>query len=310
MRHLNRRLAVPAVVVGLIVPLASAQDQASGGAWETQVIPVSHVDARTLAQSLMQLEFPVRASAPDSSRLILQGTSSDIKRALNLVGELDTPTVPATAAEESIAYIPLGQVPTDDLMSLVNAVAPGGFDTAYALDEVNKLLVVRAAQPTINRVRELVKAVDRPAKSMTIEFFFIRGSIATGGGMESQVPPVLKPVADTLRANGMGGMSLLAPIIVNVHEGHDFQTESALALEDETRLNFYIEGTAHSPAGGESVQLEAKAHVTNIDSKDRVFTTQTTVAANLGAYTILAAAPGSAGGTNAIALAIRVTNSD
>jgi len=306
----------------LIYSDGRAQEKAPApAAEETMVVAVSNIDARGVQNALNQLGFELMIAAPDAGRLVLRGQPEEIGRAVQLVRQLDEPEVPASS-KESVAYLPLGNSPIKGIMGMVETVAPSGPGTAYALDQINRTLVVRANEATIGKVRELVKAVDRPAETLKVEFFFMRGTVLSeDGGGKGEVPPWLKPVAEALASGGFQNLTLLTPVSITTRPGEDFTSTSALVSGDE-ELTFLVRGAADVSRGGDVVQLEidlatkalnvkrqAGGEAVNV-SHEQVFQAKTAVSARLGKLTALAAAPAATSEKAAMAVAIRVTRAD
>jgi hypothetical protein len=284
---------------------------------ETRVLAVSHVNAQGIANALRELEYDVKTAAPDPGRIILRGSPQDVVRAVEFVRQLDSPGTEA-AGESEVAYIPLGQYPTNNLMHLVETVAPSAPGTAYALDPTNRMLVVRGDSATIEKVREVVKAVDRPAGAFVLDFFFLRGTVLTEGKNATRnLPADLGPVAEALASSGFQNLTLLAPVTISARQGEPFSSVSGLGPEFQD-LMLLVDGTAELTDGGKNVQLRLEAEARRYHNADaaqprtyaQLFSAKTTVSTAVGKYTVLAAAPAAEGENAAMALAIRVRRAE
>jgi hypothetical protein len=172
------------------------------------------------------------------------------------------------------------------------------------------MLVVRGAEPQIEAVKRLVQAIDRPAPGLTLHFFFIRGNIGDAESeRESHLPQELAGVSKTLLANGLNQLSLVAPVVINARGGEDFETHARLGLprEGSEAVSLNVSGLAEVLPEAQIVHLEVRASV-DVGTMSTAFSTATTVSTKLGAYTVLAAAPGTTMDGEAIAVALRVTS--
>lgn len=314
-----RLIWVTLVSTGLSCAILRAQESGAEPL-ETRVIVVSHINSQGIGVALSQLGYDLTIATPDPGRIVLRGEKEEIARALVLVQELDSPKTQASE-EGAVAYIPLKQHPVN-LMHLVETVAPAGPGTAYALDPIKRMLVVRGSQETISRVREVVEAIDRPAEAFTLDFYFIRGAILPEGERaKGNIPAALASVAESLGASGFRSMTLLAPVTISARQGEPFSSVSGLNFDSE-EFTFSVEGTADVSDGGKNVQLKLQADVKarqETESADgrgssvtnaQVFSARTTISTSIGKYTVLAAGPSAEGDNSAMALAIRVRRAE
>ncbi len=286
----------------------------------TKVIELAHLDAYEAAHAIGELPLPVSAVGMGETKLVLSGTSKDIQRVLeDLITPLDVPTA-GGSSKMITEFLPLAGIRTDDLMSALRTVTTGT-PTRLAIDEINRMLVVRGTSDAIAEIKGLLAQLEKPVKSLTLHFSFIRTSIGKRDTTDlAPLPNALKPVAKTLEENGFANPSLMAPVVVVANEGQRFESESALrTVYDEQALE---ENLVFTVTGGARLQEDRNLVHLNVDAKiqgeyldesegiangEAHFHAATTIAAKLGSYVILAAAPGSTARGDTIALVVRVT---
>lgn len=319
----GRRLLCACLLTSLVLPVtgAFAQEGASKDDEAYELIKplrLSHSESNAVVAAIKTLELPVLVAAAGPNMIVLRGSPADVQKAAQMVTTyLDLPGTTGVS-EQSTAFISVGIENTADLVDLVHAVVHTPW-ARVALDEVNRMLVVRASEEDIAAVRRLIEEIDRPRESLTAHFYFIRATIggksATG---EVNLPPALQPVAKTLTDNGFGNPSLMAPITVVAHGSREFDSDSTLRLDGdldaENQLNFSVRGVARLEPDGETVQLTVDAGMYGQYGDedeggpyDTNFSVDTTIAMKLDSYVILAASPSSTAGGNAVALVVRVT---
>jgi hypothetical protein len=321
-----RYALVVSAAVTVFVPAAIAQEQPASrpelfpADWTTiSVVDVAHVDAASAAAAIRKLGMPVAVGAISDSKLVLRGTEEGVGSVVKVLDRMDMPES-VGASRFVTEFLPLGNIRTHTLMSALSTVTRGS-STRVAVDEVNRMLVARGSTDVIGEVRKLLTQLDKPAKSLTLQFFFIRASVgAEVAARADALPDALSHVGKTLAANGFGSPSLMAPIIVVAEEGEEFESESRMqavyeqaALEES--LVFEVSGQARVQSGGEHVHLSVHAAIRGdyvarakgADEGETHFDASTTIAAKLGSYVILAAAPSSTAQGDTIALVVRVT---
>ena len=300
-----------AVFVTVGVPLCVAQTPPQ----ETVITKLAHVECETLASSLNNLGYPVMTACVGPSSIIVQGPSDQVKLICDqLIPAWDV----AEVAEDSedVSIIRLTHQPSRMLMELIRA-AVSGPKTRIAIDDANRLLVIRAGEAETEAVRQLLKEVDRPSQSFNIHLFVIRASVGNRNGKEASLPAGLKSVAHTLTENGFGDLDLLAPVMLTADEGQSFSQESALSSRDPVgygdSLKISVAGTARLDSDEDLVQLKLRTEVTGEfrTEEDHLgetnFAIDTTLVAKIGSYVVLAAAPASTADGEAIAVAVKVT---
>jgi len=311
------------LLASLVLPVTGAFGQEKAAredeAYELiKPLRLSHSESAPVVAAIKSLELPILAATAGPNMIVLRGAPADVNKAAEMVvTHLD---VPETAAESGLetAIIPLVIQPTSELHELVTAVVHNP-RSRVALDEVNRMLVVRATYDEIRTVQELIEKIDRPRESLTAHFYFIRATIG-GKSAEGEVnlPPALEPVAKTLTDNGFGNPSLMAPITVVAHGSREFDSDSTLRLSDDpenqNQLSFSVQGVARLDPDGETVQLSVDAGMYGQYGDedaggpfDANFNVDTTIAMKLDSYVILAASPSSTARGNAVALVVRVT---
>ncbi len=320
---LGRHLLCACLLTSLVLPVTVALGQEGASkddeAYELiKPLRLSHSESGPVVAAIKTLELPVLVAAAGPNMIVLRGSPADVQKAAEMVvAHLD---VPETAPDSDLetALIPLAIQPTSELLDLVRAVIHNRL-SRVALDEVNRMLVVRASHDEIRTVEDLIEKIDRPRDSLTAHFYFIRATIG-GKSATDEVdrPPALQPVAKTLTDNGFGDPSLMAPITVVAHGSREFDSDSTLRLSDDpenqNQLSFSVQGVARLDPDGETVQLSVDAGMYGQYGDedeggpyDTNFSVDTTIAMKLDSYVILAASPSSTAGGNAVALVVRVT---
>ena len=336
----GKHLVWAGLLVSFMLPLSIAQESSTASARKTptgtvHVHHLSHTTGDAVIEALQALDLRVLAAKAGPNMVVLQGSEEDIQKAIGVIAHMD---IPETMLGEGLetAVFSLAIEPTSDLLELVDTIVetPG---SGIALDEVSRMLVVRATDDEIDAVEELIEKIDRPRESLMVHFFFIGATIGgTSTSDRSQLPPALTPIAKTLSDNGFGNLLLLAPITVVAHGSQEFDSDSTLrfgdkpadkpstwstdertkeaAEEKENYLTFSVEGVARLEPDDKTVQLTVEASMygkfpdeESHGSFDANFNVDTTIALKLDSYVILAASPSSTSRGNAVALVVRVT---
>ena len=205
-------------------------------------------------------------------------------------------------------------------LGLVDGTYSVGVASDFARDWIDSRFRVLMSD-AITEIKQLLGQLDKPAKSLTLEFFVIRANVRDRDEYDAApLPSKLKQVAKTLEENGFGNPSLIAPIIVVTDEGQHFESESALrsvydegALEETLLLE--VSGEARLQPGGNLVHMTVEAEIRGnyldvsqgITDGEAHFDAATTIAAKLGSYVIIAAAPGTTARGDTIGLVVRAT---
>lgn len=322
------------LLLSFMLPLSIAQESSTASARKTpertvHVHHLGHTTGDVVIEALQALDLSVLAAKAGPNMVVLQGSEEDIQKAIGVIAHMDNPE---TMLDEGLdtAVFRLAIEPTSDLINLVDTIVESP-RSGIALDEVSRMLVVRATDAEIRAVEELIEKIDRPRESLMVYFFFIGATIGgTSTSDGSQLPPALTPIAKTLSDNGFGSLLLLAPITVVAHGSQEFDSDSTLRLGDkpsavstdeqtegaaeENYLTFSVEGVARLEPDDETVQLTVEASIYGKfpdeelhGSFDANFNVDTTIALKLDSYVILAASPSSTAHGNAVALVVRVT---
>lgn len=334
----GRHLVWAGLLLSFMLPLSIAQESSTASARKTPTATIhvhhlGHTTGDTVIEALQALDLRVLAAKAGPNMVVLQGSEEDIQKAIGVIAHMD---IPETTLGEGLdtAVFSMAVAPTSDLLELVDTIVetPG---SGIALDEVSRMLVVRATDDEIDAVEELIEKIDRPRESLMVHFFFIGATIGgTSTSDRSQLPPALTPIAKTLSDNGFGNLLLLAPITVVAHGSQEFESDSTLRFGDkpadkpsvrsteeqteeaaeENYLTFSVEGVARLEPDDETVQLTVEASMYGKfpdeelhGSFDANFNVDTTIALKLDSYVILAASPSSTSRGNAVALVVRVT---
>lgn len=300
--------------LGQEAPKPAQRPEPPGGA--IQVIQLSHVEAGAVEKVIHQLGLPAAVASTSGEKLLIRGEEDVLRRISELVKTLDVPTTTAGGKPEAY-FIALGNTSTATLMPAVQALL--GERSRVALDSVNGLLVLNAEPGEIVAIKKLLATIDRPRVPVAVDFFFLRARIGVQeNGGERPLPSALAPIAKTLADNGFASLSLMAPVHVAADMDREFKSESTLRIDNDGRvddLRFRASGVVRG-SGGDEVELTLEAvmsggYDTPAGSKkagDAGFFIDTTIAARLGQYIVLAASPSSTAQGDAVALVARVTS--
>ncbi len=198
-------------------------------------------------------------------------------------------------------------------------------DAAVAMDPVHRRLIVTGSQEEINAVRYLVERLDRPKRSLEMEFFVMRG-VSHGKGRE--LPNALAPIVRTLSEKGFGDAWVPFPLLVHVNDGSYFQKVSVVrtTLENGTseELNIDIDGKGEMSASGDSVELELSTSLYSVVRNESLqgedkkpsrsappgYRVETKLTIPPNKFVILTGSPFSAGDTESVAIIVRVKLAD
>ena len=301
-------LAIVAVALSVCVTMAHAQEEQDEDV--TKVVTIAHADARTIAEAVGNIDPWIEVTAAGPHLLLIRGPKSEVERVVRDVVEPMEEPQTGRASGSQPAFIPLPRTPSRDFSSMALAMLDPERRSSIAIDNANRLLAVRGTEAEVEAIRQLVSQLNRPKKSIGIHCFFLSGRLGSGGSNGGKkLPDDLEPVAAILDKSGLGGASLLAPVIVMTNDGERFSTQSALEVTDDSgdieNLSFRITGRASLDAGS-AVQLEVKGIVVGTDAKDTRYQIETTVSTKIGSYVVLAAAPSTTLVGDYIALVVRV----
>ncbi len=293
---------------------------------KTAEVTLSHLDADTARSAILRLGYGLQITSIHTNpyRLLLRGTKDEVDAVVKeVVPLIDVPGTQAAGESIPITYISLANEPDESFMPILATIVPTSRDVQYQLDRAKRLLVVRAKAEAVEEIRRLLAAIDKPeqtAAPLMLQFFFIRGQIAAPGSKpESQLPAELAPVGKALMSNGLTGLALIGPMVINTSEGEKFTSNTYFARSvrnNRVRAStLEVRGRTTLLDADGLVQVEVVAGLN--DMGDPVFETSTTLSTRLGAYTILAAAAAVTGdpeesrdASGVIALALRVTRGD
>lgn len=307
-----RQLLFAGLLVGLSIPIQTTQ--AKDEALATKILQLNHTHGRTIEIAIEALQLGVSVASIGDSTVILRGSAADIGTVSALIEQLDIPSSSQEARLRTV-FLPISTRPSKNLIVLLQTVVSGP-QSEIAFDATSRMVVVRATDGEIQALRQLLAQIDRPAQSLTLQFFFIRANIGTEG--ENKLPAALRRIEKSLSENGFTELSLMAPITVAAEENQHFISHAGVRNEDETSprmedLSLTIEGVARLQPQSKLVQLTLEAHVRGtyrraLDSPAAAaFAIETTISMKLGSYVILAATPASTASGDAVALVVRVT---
>lgn len=287
----------------------------------THVIELAHLDAYQLAHAIDELGLPVNAVGMSESKLVLRGLEDNVKRVQrDLIDRLDVAGA-GSSSKLITEFLPLSGIRSEGLMPALRTVTTGG-PTRLAIDEINQMLIVRGPSNAIEEIKKLLTQIEKPATTLTLQFSFIRANIGEKDTWDlTPLTGAMKTIAETLEENGFLSPSLMAPIVVVIDEGQSFDSESTLRTVHEEgmaedNLLLKVRGEARLQPNSRLVRLNINAYVggkytdPEIGGGETHFEAETTIAAKLGSYVILAAAPGSTARGDTIALVVRVTSNN
>jgi hypothetical protein len=280
---------------------------------EIRTITLTHAPADSMIGAIKSLGLRVFVAPVPDNRLILRGKSEDVQVVVDqLIAKVDTPA--SSTGRTTVEYIPVSHIPSGSLMPLLEAVEPDPFRRHYALDASNRLLVVNGSAESIAAIRKLIQAVDKPVESLQMHFAFLRAKIGAAAAEPAVVPGELAPAVKALQQSGFSNVTSIAPLGVHAKDGAHFESAATLYSDDHGgQLQFSVEGTARLYGDGSTVNLDLNASVKGphgepgAKQKHTWFELKSSIAAKLGSYVILAAAPSTTADGDAVILAVRIT---
>ncbi|MHC5109312.1 MAG: secretin N-terminal domain-containing protein [Planctomycetota bacterium] len=308
---------VLAIALAGLVPSATAQfAEDDQNPTITRTIELQHVHPRSVVASISALGLPLAADQVSDTHVVLRGRDKDIESfTKEILPQLDRPGDNVIVPEP--LFIRLSQLDARVLVDMIMNIRQSD-RTRAAIDKKSGTVVVRGTKRDLAMVRQLVEEIDRPAASLTAHFYFIRGTIgASGDEGAASLPAKLAGVAKAMKENGFGNLNLLSIMIVSVNEGKVFEQQSHHHLADgehiRESLDLTIEGRAGLDTANGIAHLDIAAAIrgdysTLEDGGETAFEVDTSIAAKLGGYAILAAGPGASVGGNALAVVVHVTN--
>jgi hypothetical protein len=232
------------------------------------------------------------------------------------VRQIDVP-IPQEKERIETAFIPVSSYPLEELFQVLAQSLQQSEELRLAIDTVNQRVVVTGTPDEIQMTRRFVEQLDRPDRALALNFFFISGRARGGTYIDpGEIPEPLIPIAETLAANGFGDLSLMAPVIVRVSDGKEFDSEAMLRLSTPDGkvelLSFDVKGHVRSDAETGRVKVRVAAGMYGHPDPQRKretsaqFELETTLVTEIGRYVVLAAAPSSTAGGDLVALVVRV----
>jgi general secretion pathway protein D len=204
--ELNRLTIVEGVEADRIVPtdvareLAPAPERsATGGGYQTRVIPVNEADVNEVAETIRPLIPPqaVLTAVPDAGFLILSDRLESYRRISRLVRKLDTPR------SDAVETIRLRNAKAEDLVGVVQSldITPEG--ASLSADSRANALVVSGRAAFRDRIRRLVGELDTPQRSVSTEV--VQLNYADAQSLESVIQESFGDAASEGEGGGRAG---------------------------------------------------------------------------------------------------------
>ena len=307
-------ICVAAVTTALTTAATNAQQEV---AIETKVITLENVDAMTVVSAVKELSIDdlyTVASAARVNKVIVQGSRSAVKVVESVIAALDArPEGGGERGAPKTAFVTVRSYPLAAMHRLIAKSLALDRYTKIAADEVNGRIVVTGPDKDIAAVRSLVTQLDKPRSTYTIEFFFIRSG---GDGEGTPLPKAMAPIASSLQQSGFGSLSLLAPMIVRVDDGGEFEQTARHSIRHDDQpaelIKLLVSGDVRSSEAGDTLRIELQAQMIGISLENGysgpILEISTELSIPQGRYVVLAAAPASTRDSDAIALVVHVTS--
>lgn len=311
-----RRLFSKSVMTAVVILSTAYQSngQAPQGQDDVRVYLLNHCEPDEIARVIDQVGIGVAVAVDSNSNsIILRGPVDALGMAEKLLKKLDQPER-SDAADAGVAFIEVQNRDAEEVLHLVreNRRHTGA---RIGADPANQLIVVNGSHSDIEMVRSLVAQFDKPKASLTLSFFFIQGSTGAMDDDEleyavEELPESLRAVGAALAKNGFSHLTLLAPLTANAQENARFSSRGFLGDGIEEGLEFHVAGKIRRGTQSDSARIEIAAEVVKtlpmLDRRITLFGAETTLLIKLGDYVILAAAPSTLAGNEALALVVRV----
>jgi hypothetical protein len=283
------------------------------------VIGLEHANPQMVARIIHELGTDVYTVVPNPEppQILVQGPEEAVRQTRELVRQIDVAVVQEEKRIET-AFIPVSSYPLEEMFQVLAQSLQQSEELRLAIDTVNQRVVVTGTPDEIQMTRRFVEELDRPDRALALNFFFISGKTRGGTQIDpGKIPEPLIPIAETLVANGFGDLSLMAPVIVRVSDGKEFDSEAMLRLPTPDGkvelLSFDVKGHVRSDAETGRVKVRVAAGMYGHPDPQRKretsaqFELETTLVTELGRYVVLAAAPSSTADGDLVALVVRVT---
>jgi hypothetical protein len=317
-RSRNSFTALTVFLLASTLPV-HAQSEQEHGPGVIKIVRLNHIDAHNAAEAISEIGLPIRVASVDGNSIILRGPSEEIERVISqVIPAMDAPQAGADGDEQT-HLIPLNVAPTGVLLNLLET-ATAGSRTRFAIDHQNRLLVVKATASALESIRKVVSQLDQVSPSLSVEFYFIRGSIGPPKQQDQDaLPKSLASVKTALHEAGLTDLTLLAPLVVRTDSREKFRSKGIKERQanEFQQLHFFVTGIARLQPDGKIVQLDLSAELSGGYKMAREttepivgqtdFQLTTTITARLGDYVVLAASPSTTSDGDAVALAVRVT---
>lgn len=263
-------------------------------------------NAIDVVKVLHQLGINARFVADsDSNSVLVSAGPKALQSVEDMIVQLDKP---ATNRSDESAFIKLKHRRAKDAAELLHETVLNTSRARVAVDEANQMLLIDAQKRELDRARALVAEMDQPRDTLLMKFYFIRGKVNRGHQNLGKLPEGLHDVLVALNEQGVSELELLAPLSTRTREGSEFGIEGSTKFEGEFLRSYRINGNVLQALEGEAARLRVQAGVRESDGKTYkgVFSIETTLTVPVGEYVVLAAAPGSSGVDEVIALAVYV----
>ncbi len=236
--------AVPAGKITKIVSLPDARSKSiktrlteeagsPGDSVVTQIIPLRYADPneiKKLFTPLVSKSSVILAYTPTNT-LIITDVHSNIKRLLRILKAIDI-----TGVGQQIAIIPVEYADAAKLVTLLKSVfasqakAKGGVskDLTFVADERTNVIVLLASEGDTERIRQLVKILDKetPKGQAKIHVYYLEHASA------EELASVLKDIPQKTSAQNKGGKQTAPVISDDVRISADKATNSLIIMAD------------------------------------------------------------------------------
>jgi len=275
-----------------------------------RMYPIKSANADELA-SILKRVFPtaqVVADARTNSVLVSAEAESTLNDVQTMIAQLDIAVTDSLAAETRVVAVAhrsgreiIGQL-SSTLLS-----RPEFRDCRIASDDGRNMLVLRGTREFLEQATVVLKMVDVPAESVTLEFAFFQASTresaeANAAGMPADLADVAKELARFGKIELLGRLSTVAA------ENEEFKIQGSLG----TDLSAEVVGQVlKAKEGGVRLKIDSRLQMSRSvpaggekggkTMQHAGFSTATTISARRGDTVVLGAAPaGWAQGESAI----------
>jgi len=223
--------------------------------------------------------------------IIVAASAAEVQRVAELVQKLDMPA-DAAGSSQDVSVVAVANRDVNDLAGRISDLYRG--ELRISADPTGRRLLLRGDTAEIDTARALVKQLDTPTPTASIEFAFLHIGAADDAAT-SDIPADLEPVARQIER--FGTPRLMGRLMTVAMEGEEFAVTGEIAKQSEVEIKGRLLSAPENGATKLDVRAELQLNkLVSAGTKDEhtlaaMFRLATSVVVKRGDYVVLGSAP-------------------